>query len=73
MGRDRCGGGADLSLRHRPQRVDHSQLGFEARGLGQKLHDELHHLGDGNLELSMLLGEDLNVLIHQGPVARLFA
>jgi hypothetical protein len=34
----------------------------------QEAHDGLHHLGDGLLELSMLLREQQDLLVHQVPV-----
>ena len=39
----------------------------------QESHDDLHHLGDGLLELSMLLAQQLHLLIQQIPVARILS
>lgn len=59
----------DLSLGDRPQCLDNGELGFEIRGRVEEAHDRLDHLRDSLLELSMLLRENQDLLIHQAPVS----
>lgn len=61
-----------LALCHSSQCLNHRQLHVYARRLIQKVHDDLHHLGDGLFELSMLFAEQLDLLIQQAPVSRVF-
>jgi len=63
----------DLALRHRPQRLDHRQLRLQVGRLAEEAHDRLHHLGDGLLELAMLLGQDEDLVVEQAPVAGVLA
>ena len=60
-----------LALSHCPQRLDDGKLGLEVWCLVQEAHDCLDHLGGGLLELSMLLGEEQDLLVHQIPILRI--
>ena len=63
----------DLALGHGPQRLDQRQLGLEVRRRLQEAHDCLHHLGDGLLQLAVLLGEDERLFVEENPFALLLA
>ena len=56
-----------------PQRFDHAHLGLCAWRIINELHHHLDHLRDGLLELTMLLAQQLYLLIEQTPVAAVFA
>jgi hypothetical protein len=61
-------GASYLSLSHSPERLDDRQLCLQIWCVVQKTHHRLHHLGGGLFELSMLLGEEQDLLVHQVPV-----
>jgi hypothetical protein len=60
-----------LSLGHSPQRLDDGQLRLQVWCFIKEAHHCLHHLGGGLFELSMLLGEEQHLLVHQVPVLRI--
>lgn len=53
--------------------LDDGELHVDVGCLVEKTHDGLDHLGGGLFELAVLLGEHLNVLIHEFPIAGVFA
>ena len=63
----------DLALCHCSQGLDNGKLGLEVGGVVEEAHDGLDHLGDGLLELAVLLGQDQSLVVHQTPVAGIFA
>lgn len=63
---------AYLALSHCPQRLDNRELRLEVGSVVEERHDNLHHLGGGLLELSMLLRKQENLLVHKVPVICLF-
>ena len=63
----------DLALGHGAQGLDDGQLGLEGRCLVEEAHDGLDHLGDGLLELAMLLGENQGLVAEEAPVAGISA
>jgi len=63
----------DLALGYCPQRLDHRKLGLEIGRLVEEADDGLDHLGDGLLELAVLLGEYQGLVVHQTPVSCVLA
>ena len=58
----------DLALRHRPECLDNRKLRLQVRRVVEEAHGRLHHLGDGLLELAMLLGQDQHLVVEEAPV-----
>lgn len=63
----------NLSLCDSPQCVNDGQLRLQTRRLIEEAHHKLYHLRYGLLQLRMLLGQNLNVLVHKVPIARILA
>ena len=63
----------NLSLCDSPQCVNDGQLRLQTRRLIQNAHHKLNHLRYRLFQLRMLLGEDLNMLVHKVPIAGILA
>lgn len=53
--------------------LDNGELCIDIGRLVKETHDGLDHLGGGLFELAMLLREHLDVLVHEFPIAGVFA
>lgn len=63
----------NLPLGNVSKRLDNGELCVDVGCLVEETHDGLDHLGGGLFKLAMFLGQHLNVLIHEFPIAGVFA